>query len=103
MVDKKFSLTPEECSRLSEFLAHFGNQLRLRIICKLYRGPKCVGEIVEETGQRQSTVSGQLKYLSMVGITRSTRHGTRIYYELADKRASDLLKHLVKTFGLEAV
>ena len=65
------------------------------------RGEKCVGELMEAVGEKQSTVSGQLKYLTMAGITSSERRGANVFYRIADSRAPRLLKHLVKAFGFE--
>ncbi len=96
-----FQLSPEDCRRLSDYLAHFSHPLRLRLICRLRRGERCVSELVDEVGQRQSTVSGQLKYLTMAGITASERRGANVYYRIADTRAPRLLRHLVGAFGLE--
>jgi DNA-binding transcriptional ArsR family regulator len=102
MVNKEFHLPAQECRRISDYLAHFSHPLRLRIICQLYRGEKCVGELMEAVGEKQSTVSGQLKYLNMAGITTSERRGANVFYRIQDERAPRLLRHLAKTFGLEA-
>ena len=102
MLSKDFHLPPQECRRLSDYLAHFSHPLRLRIICQLYGGEKCVGELTEAVGEKQSTVSGQLKYLTMAGITNSERRGANVFYRISDERAPRLLRHLAKTFGLEA-
>ena len=103
MVSGSFHLPPRECRRLSDYLAHFSHPLRLRIFCQLYHGEKCVGELMEAVGEKQSTVSGQLKYLTMAGITTSERRGANVFYRIDDERAPRLLKHLVKTFDLEAL
>jgi ArsR family transcriptional regulator len=70
----------------------------LRIICLLKDGPKNVSELVNETGHRQSTVSGQLKYLLMVGFLRHERRGVNVYYSVRDEQAVAVLRHLVETF-----
>lgn len=101
MKNSDFRLSPEQCRRLSEYLAHFSHPLRLRLICQLYHGEKCVGELTHAVEEKQSTVSGQLKYLTMAGITASERRGASIFYRVDDDRAPGLLRHLVKAFGFE--
>jgi len=101
MAQRRFHLSPEQCRRLSEYLAHFSHPLRLRLICQLHQGEKCVSELTEAVGERQSTVSGQLKYLTMAGVISHERRGAHVFYRIADERAVRLLKHLIATFGLE--
>ncbi len=101
MSSKKVSLSPEECRMLSGFLAHFSHPLRLRIVCQLGHGEKCVNDLVAATGGLQTTVSGQLKYLTLAGIIAPERRGAKVFYRIADQRAVRLLKHLVAEFGLD--
>jgi ArsR family transcriptional regulator len=75
--------------------------LRLRIICLLKDGPKNVSELVKETGQRQSTVSGQLKYLLITGILNQERRGVNVFYSVRDEQAVNVLRHLVETLEPE--
>jgi ArsR family transcriptional regulator len=61
-------------------LAH---PLRLRIIDYLAKeGPRGVGEIVEEVGGSQSTVSKHLSVLRKAGIVRGRKDALMVYYEL---------------------
>ncbi len=103
MIDSTFHLDPETCRRLADYLAHFSNPLRLRIICLLKDGPRKVSDLVEATGERQSTVSGQLKYLLMTGVLSHERRGANIFYSIRDEQAVVVLRHLVETFVPEAV
>ncbi len=91
-------LSAQACERLSEWLGHFSNPLRLRLICQLSGGEKCVGELIEATGAKQSTVSGQLRYLAMAGVVRHERRGTNVYYRLADQRVRRALQRLARDF-----
>jgi DNA-binding transcriptional ArsR family regulator len=88
---------------LSGYLAHFSHPLRLRLICQLAKGEKCVNDLVAVTGGLQTTVSGQLKYLTMAGIVAPERRGANVFYRIADERATGLLRHLVAAFGLAKV
>ncbi len=103
MIDATFHLEEKDCRRLAEYLAHFSHPLRLRIVCLLKDGPKNVTEIVAATGQKQSTVSGQLKYLLMTGILEQERRGASVFYSVKDELAVKILKHLVETLLPEAV
>jgi ArsR family transcriptional regulator len=103
VIDTTFHLDPETCKRLSDYLAHFSNPLRLRIICLLKDGPRNVTDLVAATGQHQSTVSGQLKYLLMTGILNQERRGVNVFYSVRDEQAVAMLWHLVQAFVPEAV
>lgn len=100
MINKRFKLSPEQCRQMSDYLTHLSHPLRLRLICQLHQGEKNVSELIAAVGRQQSTVSTQLKYLLMAGIVAFERRGQFVYYRIADRRASGLLRHLVGAFGM---
>jgi ArsR family transcriptional regulator len=102
MTNQKFKLSPEQCRQLSDYLTHLSHPLRLRLICQLHRGEKNVSQLIEAVKRQQSTVSTQLKYLLMAGIVAYERRGQFVYYRIADRRASGLLRYLVGAFGMLA-
>ena len=85
---------PEECAGLRDFVAHFSNHLRLKILCRLAAGRACVRELVEATGEKQSNVSQQLKHLLDAGLVSRQRAGARVYYEIADPVALEVMEFL---------
>ncbi len=75
---------PQECALMRDFIAHFANPVRLKLLCRLVRGGRlCVNELVEETGEKQSTVSQQLKQLQMARMVHREREGNRVYYSVS--------------------
>ena len=56
------------CAWIRDFVAHFANPVRIKILCRLMQDSACVTELIEATGERQSTISQQLKYLVLSGL-----------------------------------
>ena len=52
---------------------------------------KCVSEIVDDTGARQSLISHQLKVLKDFDLVATRREGTKIYYSLKDGHVKQLI------------
>lgn len=67
---------------------------RLRILLCVIDGKKSVSQIVEELKLSQPLVSHHLKELKRTLLVNVERSGPFIYYEIADKRIVDILKHL---------
>ncbi len=87
------------CGWIRDFVAHFANPVRLKLLCRLMEGRACVGELMEATGERQSTVSQQLKHLLLAGLVDRERAGTRVYYEIADSRVPEVMGFLARIAG----
>ena len=72
---------------------------RLRILCLLKDGERCVCEIWRNLALPQNLASHHLKTLKNAGLLRSRRDGLRIYYSLnktALKKAVDVLCSFTK-------
>jgi rhodanese-related sulfurtransferase/predicted transcriptional regulator len=67
-----------------------GSGRRAEIVDLLAQGERSVEEIASEISQTVANTSQHLRVLSRVGLVRSRREGTRIYYRLASERVSDL-------------
>lgn len=84
---------PDACSQMRDFIAHFANPVRLKLLCRLVRGGRlCVNELVDVTGEKQSTVSQQLKQLQMARMVHRQREGNRVYYSVADPVVEDTMR-----------
>ncbi len=82
----------EELATLSKAVGH---PARVRILRLLARREECIcGEIVEEVGLAQSTVSQHLKVLKDAGLIRGEIDGPRVGYCL-EPRTLRRLKALV--------
>ena len=84
--------SPGACHLVRDFVAHFANPVRLRILCALSDGSATVSELVELTEVRQSTVSQHLNLLRLGGIVSRTRDGSSMVYRLADPLAGQLME-----------
>src|SRR6266498_4815322 len=67
-----------------------GSGRRAEIVDLLAQGERSVEEIASEISQSVANTSQHLRVLSRVGLVRSRREGTRIYYRLASERVVDL-------------
>ncbi|NIY73862.1 winged helix-turn-helix transcriptional regulator [Marivivens donghaensis] len=87
----------------AEVLKVLANPSRLRILCALLPGERCVGELEEILGASQSYVSGQLARMRSEGLVSCDRDGRTIRYKLADPRISPILERLYDVFCPEHV
>ena len=82
----KNSSEAEDIAKAYAFVRAVADPNRLKIICVLRRGPKCVCEIVPAVGISDKLASHHLKQLKMVGLLVEKREGNFIRYRL-DKKA----------------
>ncbi len=68
----------------AEFFRVLANPTRLRILDALRSGELTVGEIQEELGAEQSTVSQHLSSLRSINFVQSRRQGTSVWYSVSD-------------------
>ena len=80
------------CHVVRDYIAHFANPLRLRILCALSAGEAGVSELVSITEARQPAVSQQLNLLRLSGVVSRRRDGNRSEYQLADPIAEELMQ-----------
>ncbi len=59
-----------------------GNPNRLKIVIAVATGERCVADLTAVLGLDMSTVSNHLTVLRHVGILKSERRGTQIFYSL---------------------
>lgn len=82
----------------AEMLKVLANPARLRILCALLPGERCVGDIEEALGASQSYVSGQLARMRAEGLVACDRDGRSVRYRLHDPRLAPLLERLYEVF-----
>src|SRR5688500_3165405 len=68
----------------------FGSGRRVEIVDVLAQGERSVEEIATESSQSVANTSQHLRVLARVGLVRSRREGTRVFYRLASERVGDL-------------
>jgi len=64
-----------ECAKILKAL---GDESRLRIVCLLLEGEKCVGEIVDSLDMIQPQASHHLSILRSTGLVATRREGNKI-------------------------
>ena len=84
-------LDEDELIEMAELFKMFGDSTRIKILCGLFEGEKCVQEITDATGSSQSAVSHQLRLLKQARLVRSRRNGRQICYSLADDHVKTIL------------
>lgn len=70
------------------------NEKRLMIICTLYKGEKCVGELENVVGLSQSALSQHLARLRKDNLVKTRRQAQTIYYSLNDMGPQTILESL---------
>lgn len=68
------------------FLRAIADKNRLKILCFLQDGPKCVCKIFPAVGISQKLASHHLKQMKKVGLLTESRKGNFIHYGI-DKKA----------------
>jgi DNA-binding transcriptional ArsR family regulator len=97
------NLDPElarEVTRLhADFCSALADTRRLLIIYLLQQGAANVGQLAEELGFSQPSVSRHLKILRERGLVQASRSGATVEYQLTDQRlieALDLLRAVMR-------
>jgi len=80
LVNNKESYSPEQ-KEIALFAKAFGHPARVSILQHLFKINACVcGDLVEEIGLAQSTISQHLKELRQIGLIKGNVEGTRVCY-----------------------
>ena len=74
------------------------NQDRLLLMCQLSQGELSVGELEEQLGIRQPTLSQQLAVLRENGLVTTRREGKSIFYSIASQEALAVMAVLYAQF-----
>jgi ArsR family transcriptional regulator, arsenate/arsenite/antimonite-responsive transcriptional repressor len=89
----------EEIVYLHEKLKAICDVNRLRILCLLFRGEKCVCDIEEELGISQPLASHHLGVLREAGLIEARREATWSYYSLVAEAVRELNDGFVEILG----
>lgn len=87
-------------AQLSKFLKIVGEENRIKILCLLKRGKKCVCDISRYLGLPQNLVSHHLKMLKDLEIISSKQEGLKTIYALNKKVIKKYTKLLNKYLNL---
>lgn len=87
----------------ANLLKALSNENRLMIVCALYEGEKCVGQLEEIVELSQSALSQHLARLRRDGLVDTRRNAQTIYYSLKDKALETILHCLYDIYSPVAV
>ena len=90
--ERKAIVGDEAFERAAGLFRAAGDVSRLKLLERLSDGEWCVTELAEAAGTGLSTVSQQLRLLRAERIVRRRRDGKHIYYSLADRHMSELVR-----------
>ena len=94
---KKCCYSPQQVKKLTQtvdFLKIIAEENRVRILCLLKHGPKCVCEIWPALGLSQNLASHHLGILKEAGLIKSRRQGLKIFYSLKGEKIKQKLNNL---------
>lgn len=80
--------TAQQVAKVLKALAH---PVRLRIVDVLDSGEKCVSDIVEAIGGKQSITSQQLNMMKDKGVLNCRRDGSKVFYRIENINVTKLL------------
>lgn len=83
---------------VSGVLKSFSHPVRLRILCELTDGPKCVQELQKACGVGQVAMSQALARLRTEGRLVAERDGNRMMYSIADPRLTQLMQKMIQLY-----
>lgn len=97
---KTKEVPPEMAARpASELLKALANENRLRILCELLEGERCVNELERVVGLSQSALSQHLARLRRDEVVKTRRDGKTICYSLNGKETAIVLETLYRLFS----
>lgn len=86
-------------TELAEGLRVLADPNRLRILCLLLRGERCVCEVERELGISQQLASHHLNVLKEAGFLVSRREGTSSYYSVVAGRLEGIMEVMRRYLG----
>lgn len=94
MSDCRHKNRSEELKELAGFLDVIAEENRLKIICLLRGGEKCVCELWQNLKLPQNLVSHHLKVLKKLGLITSRKTGLKVIYSLNDENVGQYLDQI---------
>lgn len=88
MKDKR--LEPEILEAVADRFKVLAEPARLTVLNVLREQPLSVSDLIDETGLNQANLSKHLQLLYSHGFVSRQRHGSYVYYALADRSVFEL-------------
>jgi DNA-binding transcriptional ArsR family regulator len=94
----KSEIFSEKQNKLASMMKALGHPARIAIIQQLIKTRSCIcGDLVEELGLAQATISQHLKELKNVGLIKGTIEGTSVCYCI-DSKVWGQYKSMLQSF-----
>jgi DNA-binding transcriptional ArsR family regulator len=94
----KTDLFTKEQNKLATVAKAFAHPARIAILQHLLSANRCItGDLVDEVGLAQATISQHLRELKSLGIIKGTVEGTSVCYCINEEKWSEV-EELFKTF-----
>ncbi|MBC7231174.1 MAG: winged helix-turn-helix transcriptional regulator [Actinobacteria bacterium] len=104
MMSRKLSCVEDPAIlELAEGLKVISDPNRLRIICLLLKGERCVCEVERELKISQQLASHHLSVLREAGILEARREGTSSYYRVVEEKLDALTGVFLRYLGHHGV
>jgi|SRR5690625_3536222 len=91
----------ENAGEAERLLKSLSNPDRLMLLCQLSQGEMNVGELEQQLGIHQPTLSQQLGVLRREGLVETRREGKMIFYRVSSGPALTLIGTLYQLFCVE--
>ena len=90
---------PIDARQASNLMKALANESRVRILCELLDGERCVNELEEIAGLSQSALSQHLARLRRDGVVKTRREGKTICYSLNGRETGIVLETLYRLYS----
>ena len=94
--------TLKEVSQTADLLKIISEENRLKILCTLKKGERCVCDIWQDLGIPQNLASHHLKVLKDAGLINSRKEGLKVIYSINKKemgKFNSLLNNFLQSYG----
>ncbi|MBC7246718.1 MAG: helix-turn-helix transcriptional regulator [Actinobacteria bacterium] len=96
-------VSKSEINELHDMLKIISDVNRLKIMCLLFQGEKCVCDIEEQLGISQPLASHHLSVLREVGLVRARKSGTWCYHSLVPEAVERLNRLFLEILGTHKI
>lgn len=96
----KASCKSKALNQLADNLHVIAEPNRLKILCLLSSGPKCVCEIEKEVKLKQNLISHHLKVLRDNGLVKAKKQGLWKHYSIKNKPINRLVSNLTEILNV---
>lgn len=94
----KMNKAQQTAEQVCELMKVLSSKNRFLILCALANGEKCVGEIAEIIGIRETTTSQHLALLRKEGIVQRRRESQTIYYSISRLDVRKLMDFIYENY-----